>query len=120
MKIWLDAHLPPRLRLWLSENYAIEAQTVQELGLRTARDLDIYRRAASEDAIIMSKDSDYAELSSIFSSPPQIILLTCGNTSNAELREILSHTLEDALRLIDQGEPLVEISDPSVPLRRLY
>ena len=120
MKIWLDAHIPPGLRVWLSENFDIEAIPLRELELREAKDIDIYRRAASEGAIIMSKDSDYAELSSVFGPPPQIMLLTCGNTSNAELREILSHTLEDALRLIDHGEPLVEISDPSVLLRRLY
>ena len=114
MKIWLDVHLPPGLPIWLAENFDVEAETFQQLGMRQASDLDIYRRAASEDAVIMSKDKDYAELSSVFGPPPQILLLTCGNSSNAALRELLSRTLDAALRLIESGEPLVEISDPSL------
>jgi predicted nuclease of predicted toxin-antitoxin system len=43
-------------------------------------------------------------------APPQIIWLTCGNTSNARLREILSSNLPDALELLKSGEKLVEIS----------
>ena len=42
-------------------------------------------------------------------APPKIIWLTCGNTSNARLKEILSATLIDALELLKNGEKLVEI-----------
>ena len=43
-------------------------------------------------------------------APPQIIWLTCGNTSNARLQEILSATLPAALELFRAGEALVEMS----------
>jgi len=43
-------------------------------------------------------------------TPPQIIWLTCGNTSNARLRQILSITLPEALEFLRAGEALVEIS----------
>jgi hypothetical protein len=39
-------------------------------------------------------------------APPQIIWLTCGNTSNARLREILSSILLEALGLL----PLVTLT----------
>jgi len=42
--------------------------------------------------------------------PPKVIWLTCGNTSNARLKEILSSTLESAMTLLDASETLVEIS----------
>ena len=42
--------------------------------------------------------------------PPQIIWLTCGNTSSARLREILGSVLPAALELLRSGEHLVEIS----------
>ena len=45
-------------------------------------------------------------------TPPQIIWITYGNTSNAALKEILSKNLHNALRLLESGEPLVAISDP--------
>ncbi len=58
----------------------------------------------------MTKDSDFADLVDRLGKPPQIIWLTCGNTSNARLREILSVVLPEALELLCSGETLVEIS----------
>jgi predicted nuclease of predicted toxin-antitoxin system len=59
----------------------------------------------------MTKDSDFVDLVERLEAPPQIIWLTCGNTSNDRLREILSSTLADALELLGSGEELVEISE---------
>lgn len=39
------------------------------------------------------------------------IWLTCGNTSNSRLRDILSKTLPQALELLASGEKIVEIKD---------
>ncbi len=50
------------------------------------------------------------ELVNRLGSPPQIIWLTCGNTSNARLQEILDATFLEALELLRAGEVLVEIS----------
>ena len=58
----------------------------------------------------MTKDRDFVDLVDRYGVPPQIIWLTCGNTSNTRLREILSATLPDALELLRSGEMLVEIS----------
>jgi predicted nuclease of predicted toxin-antitoxin system len=44
-----------------------------------------------------------------FGAPPKIIWLTCGNTSNANLQNILSATLQDAIGLLQGVEELVEI-----------
>lgn len=57
----------------------------------------------------MTKDSDFVDLVDRLGVPPQIIWLTCGNTSNARLREILSLTLPEALEILSSGERLVEI-----------
>ena len=58
----------------------------------------------------MTKDSDFVDLVDHLGEPPQIIWLTCGNTSNAQLREILTSVLPEALELLRSGEKLVEIS----------
>ena len=57
----------------------------------------------------MTKDSDFVDLVERLGPPPKIIWLTCGNTSNARLREILSATLLQALELLRTDETLVEI-----------
>ncbi|WP_374759700.1 DUF5615 family PIN-like protein [Dyadobacter chenhuakuii] len=43
------------------------------------------------------------------SSPPKVIWLTCGSTSKARLKEILSEKLAQALTLLQQTD-LVEIT----------
>ncbi len=113
MTIWLDAQLPPSICAWLEDTFDTRALAIRDLGLRDARDREIYDRAASESAIVMSKDRDFADLCKEFGAPPHIIWLTFGNTSNTKLREILSTTLGDALQMIGRGEPIVEISDRS-------
>ena len=59
----------------------------------------------------MSKDSDFLKLIDRFGAPPAIIWITCGNTSNQKMREVLGSSLEKATELITSGEPIVEISD---------
>ncbi len=113
MTIWLDAQLPPQICAWLEDTFGIRALPVRDLGLRDARDREIYRRAAAEGVIVMSKDRDFVDLSIELGAPPHIIWLTFGNTSNVKLREILSATLEDALRMIESGESIVEIGGGS-------
>lgn len=46
-------------------------------------------------------------------SPPQILWVTCGNTSNAKLKTILTKAWPVAERLLNAGEKIIEISDPT-------
>lgn len=111
MILWIDAQLSPRLALWITENLGIEAHPARNLGLLHAKDREIYRAAREANAVIMTKDRDFLVLLERFGSPPQVLWITCGNTSNARLRQILQDALSVALKLLEQGESLVEISD---------
>jgi hypothetical protein len=66
--------------------------------------------AKAQGVIFITKDSDFIDLVDRLGTPPQIIWLTCGNTSNARLREILSANLLEALKILSSGEALVEIT----------
>ncbi len=110
MTIWVDAHLSPAIATWISSAFGVEAIALRDLGLRDAEDPEIFEAAKDQKAIVMTKDSNFVDLVDRLGSPPQIIWLTCGNTSNAKLREILSKTLPRALELFAAGETLVEIS----------
>ncbi len=61
----------------------------------------------------MTKDQDFVGLVERHGPPPQILWVTAGNTSNTRLKELFANTLVQALQLIRQGEPLVEISEAS-------
>lgn len=110
MIIWIDAQMSPAIAAWVSNNFAVSAIAIRELGLRDAEDKEIFEAAREENAIVMTKDSDFILLLDKLGAPPQVIWVTCGNTSNARLKEILTNTLPRALELLKSGEQLVEIN----------
>ena len=78
--------------------------------MRDAEDREIFLEAQKQTATVITKDSDFITLQMELGAPPKIIWVTCGNTSNARLKEILAATLSEALELLDTGEDLVEIN----------
>ena len=111
MKIWIDAQLSPAIAPWLEEHFGVSTYHLRDLGLRDASDREIFQRAKAESCVVMSKDQDFRELLEQYGPPPQIIWLTCGNTSNERFKEILSLTFEKVLTHLRNDEPLVEIGD---------
>lgn len=109
--IWLDAHLPPAWGAWLTVEAGRPAVHLRALGLRHAKDKEIFAAARQAGAILVTKDGDFVEMVLRLGTPPAIIWLTCGNTSNEALRALLKTTFAHALSLIENGEPLVEITD---------
>jgi predicted nuclease of predicted toxin-antitoxin system len=101
--LWIDAHLSPAIATWITNTFGITALALRDLELRDAEDPEIFEAAKAQGVIVMTKDSDFVDLVERLGSPPQIIWLTCGNTSNARLREILrEHVTFASLTLIPQ------------------
>lgn len=86
MTTWIDAQLSPALAMWLSANYPVTALALRDLGLRDETDKKIFAEARIAKAVVMTKDSDFITLLEEQGPPPQVIWLTCGNTSNAYLK----------------------------------
>jgi predicted nuclease of predicted toxin-antitoxin system len=108
--IWVDAHISPAVTKWIDAELGHPAQSVRDLGLRNGKDKEIFAAAGQANAIVMTKDADFAETVERLGPPPSVIWLTCGNTSNAALRIILKGPLPMAIELIGRGDALVEIS----------
>ena len=108
--IWVDAHISPAVAKWIAAEFGHPAQSVRDLGLRNAKDKEIFAAAGQAQAIVMTKDADFAEMVDRLGPPPAVIWLTCGNTSNTALRILLKGTLPKAIELIERGDSLVEIS----------
>ena len=111
MIIWIDAQISPHLAEWLTEKFHVEAKAVRDLGLRNADDREIYASARAGNVAVMTKDRDFVVLLDEIGPPPQVIWITCGNTSNQFLKNVLKKTFSEALNLLKQGESLVEIRD---------
>jgi predicted nuclease of predicted toxin-antitoxin system len=112
MRIWVDAQMSPAIASWITSDCGFDATAVRDLGLRDAEDLGIFEAARAESAVVLTKDRDFVHLLDRFGPPPQVLWLTCGNTSNAALERILRATLTDAMAMITAGEPMVEINSP--------
>jgi predicted nuclease of predicted toxin-antitoxin system len=112
--VWIDAHLSPALAPWLRATFGVEAVPLRELGLRDAEDAAIFAAARARGAVLMTKDSDFVGLVARHGAPPQIVWLTCGNTTNAALRRILAGAWGQVAELLAAGEPLVEISGRAI------
>jgi predicted nuclease of predicted toxin-antitoxin system len=111
MRLWLDAQISPVIAAWISRRFGIEVSPVRDLGLRDALDQEIFLAAKRAGALLMTKDSDFSALIDRLGTPPQVIWLRCGNTSNARLRWLLARALSKVLESLDSGEPIVEITD---------
>lgn len=111
MKFLIDAQLPPKLVDWLAAR-GHEAMHVLDLpdGLRMA-DSEVWRRAASEGSVIVSKDRDFLDLASVRGAPPIIFWVGIGNASTARLLELLSEawpTVLSELAAPDAGVVMLE------------
>lgn len=110
---WLDANLPPKAVLWLSETFGVTAFHVFSMDLLSGDDHEIFEKAqmSNEPVILISKDEDFVNLVLRKKAPPYIIWLTAGNLSNSRLKDILLNNLEEAVKkLLHSEHYFIEIS----------
>ncbi len=88
MRLLFDQNLSPRLKEALWDLYP-ESIHVRDVGLETADDSAIWTYAQEHDLVIVSKDSDFRQLSFVFGHPPRVIWVRRGNCSTSEIEAIL-------------------------------
>lgn len=115
MTLWLDNQLPPALAGWIRDALAIECLSVRDLNLQRASDQEIFTAARRANAVVMTKDADFVELLEQHGPPPQVILVTCGNTSNARLRRLVQAAWPTIAAMLERGEALVELGEQFEP-----
>jgi predicted nuclease of predicted toxin-antitoxin system len=54
-----------------------------------ASDQDIWQYAAAQGFTIVSLDSDFADMATLFGPPPKVLWLRCGNQPTAKIEELL-------------------------------
>lgn len=106
---WLDAQLPPALAPWLESQLGTRVQAIRELGLRDASDEQIFGLARASSAVIITKDVDFLLMMERQGSPPRVIWLRCGNTTNKALRELFTRHASELQSWFQGEEPLLEI-----------
>lgn len=108
MRFIVDAQLPPALaRLLFARGYL--AEHVAEVGLRDADDSAIWQYALAHQAILVTKDEDFAQRARKGRPTPVIVWLRMGNTSRRALLEWLEPLIPDIEAMIQAGETLIEV-----------
>lgn len=99
MKLLLDENLSRRMVPLIALHYLGSSQ-VALLGLERASDTAIRDYARQHDFVIVTKDSDFVDLSTLYGQPPKLILLKTGNQPwQATAQTLIAHRerLESAL-----------------------
>lgn len=110
MRVWVDAQLAPSLARWMQASLLVDAVPLRDLGLRDAEDAVIFPLAGEAQAVILTKDQDFADLVTRRGPPPCVVWLTCGNTSTAAPQGVLHTAWPRVNELLAAGESLIEVS----------
>lgn len=88
MKLLLDQNLSPRLVKALADLYPGSTH-LQDAGLASASDEDVWDYALKNGYAIVSKDSDFNERVMVYGTPPKVIWIRRGNCTTREIEQIL-------------------------------
>jgi predicted nuclease of predicted toxin-antitoxin system len=106
VKLLLDQNLSRRLLPALEATFPGSTQ-VQLLGMQADDDSTIWDYAKAEGFAIVTKDSDFVEMSAVRGMPPKIIWLNLGNVSNTVVRnKLMEHQLA-ILSFLENNEDAV-------------
>ena len=108
MNFLVDAQLPPGLVRWLADQ-GHSAQHVNDVGLTSAEDFVIWNYALGVDAIIVTKDEDFAERNARTAVGPVIVWLRIGNATNRALFEWLEPRWSSVVQLLTDDNRLIEV-----------
>ena len=108
MKFLIDAQLPPALSRWLAER-GHEASHVADRGMTGASDAAIASAAETDGAILVTKDEDFADMVATGGKSPVVVWVRVGNTRRAELLTWFDPLIDDIVRMIGDGQVLIEL-----------
>ncbi len=102
-EIWLDTHLSPIIAKWLTDDFGYVFKSSFILKFDGLDDIDIYKKAKDAGFIILlTKDSDFADLIERFGAPPKVINLEAENMKSRILYSLLKTQIERSVRLLTQ------------------
>ena len=93
MKLLFDQNISYRILRLLPEEFSDSAHIKSE-GLINSSDFDIWEFAKKKDYIIVTQDSDFNDLNSLYGFPPKIIWIRAGNLKTHTILKALQENLK--------------------------
>jgi predicted nuclease of predicted toxin-antitoxin system len=100
MKLLFDQNLSFKLCNQLADIFPDSSQ-VQLLNLAESDDRVIWNHAKTNGFTLVTQDSDFADMATLYGAPPKVILLRCGNQPTAVIARLLREQVE-ALQKFEQ------------------
>ena len=110
MKFLIDHNLSPKLVKHLAATFPGCTHT-EMLGFDRTPDHDLWRYAREHGFSILTKDTDYEQLSMLRGAPPKVVWLRIGNAPTSRVLDVLAKhhaAIVDFLR--DEDRSLLAIS----------
>jgi predicted nuclease of predicted toxin-antitoxin system len=104
----VDAQLPPDLARRLTER-GHPSEHVNRIGLGVKSDADIWRYAASNHAVLVTKDEDFVVLAEREPIAAQVVWIRIGNISNVALWRAFDPLLGEIVQALEAGERIIEV-----------
>lgn len=106
MKPLFDHNLSTRLVQRL-DDLCPGASHTAFVGLDRASDTDVWTFARTHGYTIVTKDSDFSDLSVLHGSPPKVIWLRLGNCTTADVERALRHSFATIVDFL--ADPAVDV-----------
>jgi predicted nuclease of predicted toxin-antitoxin system len=103
MKLLFDENLSPKLVESLSDVFPGSAH-VHHAGLGHSPDRAVWQFALDNGYTLVSKDSDFQELSLLLGYPPKVVWLRRGNCSTIQIEQLLRNSASEIHSLDDNAE----------------
>ena len=109
MKLLLDENLSRRVVPFIQDAFPNSTQ-IALLSMENSPDKDIWHYAKAHDYVIVTKDSDFYEMSLLYGQPPKIIWLKIGNqTKVATIRALTENSVDIERLLTAENKACIEI-----------
>jgi predicted nuclease of predicted toxin-antitoxin system len=88
MKLLFDQNLSFKLCQALGDLFPGSSQ-VRLLGLAEADDSVVWQHAKANAFVLVTHDSDFADMAALYGQPPKVIWLRCGNQPTPVVEKLL-------------------------------
>jgi len=103
MKFLFDQNISYKILELLPKHY-VGSATVKEAGLINATDRHIWEFAKENDFIIVTQDSDFNDLNSLYGFPPKIIWIRTGNLKTKAILNIFIEYNEEIQKFLKDND----------------
>ena len=103
MRFLFDQNISHRILKLIPKDYS-DSTTVKNVGLINSSDREIWEYAKINEYIIVTQDSDFNDLNSLYGFPPKIIWIRTGNLKTQSIVDILIEYSDEINKFIDDNK----------------